>query len=584
MQNSMPSSQEVKAKRNPNNPLDLFQSLSELEASRRYKALDDNAKAETRSRVFDKYVLPFYAKRGIEPPSKEHWITGQFSSSDTEPFKHPMAKMYESDFFQTFGMAGAKGFLEWGEALRELNNRYNYHASYQGKTIHEKLQEKVDNWYIDNYNNDIAHKLGDILGRSSSDIPLYMAAGEITGAMKIPKFINSPYGKFLYRRLVSSTEGYLIAKGKGEENPLDTAKSFAIMGTAGEAIGAGFGAGLKVAGATTKYIRELLGIGGPRLVNEVIAHAASETAPGVAAETQRLAGLPKPLANPLADRIKQASREVLNDFAKAHYNGKLFHFLPQADKAKVLDAIAEETAKQARTVSTVDPKVAQSVIKADFTKQMQQNPALQQSMKLLGLQPDEVFKTTAEAVVERAGAKNGSSKVPAVMERLARGATKEGDKANAIALRVGAASVNSPEFLPNLLKMVETNFKLENPKHKLVFLWSIKDEFPKQVQNIIKQHMETEFPGMNARSYNNMAAKLDEHLSDLQTTGKLGERVFRSTNLGKAKTEWQKDLQDTADIMRVGKIVRNAPTQAQQATKDVAKRILRSKNYIKEAQ
>lgn len=456
-----------------------------------------------------------------------------------------MARLFESDTVSTFGVTGIKQLHELSKTADKFLDVMTLGMALPADKGHEQAESKIDNWLADHYNDSLGHKIGSMTGEQAGNLPAYILANGIVRGVIQPSQLQK-LGKpalFTAKRLMEAAEGYMAGKATGEKDASGTAIAFAGFGTAGAMLG-----------GARRYIGKLLGIGGPKLVAEVMARAATPVEEAVKT------------TNPLSERINQANREVLNAFSKAHYNGQLFHFLPKVEKEKVLDAIAQETVHQTKNIAASNPELVQKFVAKSVQKQMESSPVFKQSMDTLakgGLKPEDIVKSTTETVVKRARINTGEASTPAAMRKLV----------------VGAAKADSPEFLANMLKSVQTNFKIENPKHKLVFIWGIKDQLPKQLQTVLKQHMEHEFPGTNAHNWAKMVKALDEHVADLQTTGKLGERVFRSTSLSGQKTEWQKKMMDMADIIRTGKAVRNVP-EASKAVKAVVRNTIRAKDFI----
>jgi hypothetical protein len=276
--------------------------LIRLNANPEYQKLSTRGRILVRAKLYDDYVKPAYEKAGVKPPDQKAWLLGTtkaqieniapedyFESKSIQAAHDAIASglktgskilmagaaIARSEFNAQSGLAQwftNKMDPEWSGYLKEDQELMNKTLDRFSGSL--GLAANATNFYLENHpRKGFLASAPSWIGEQVALLPLYAAINPVTeagatvigsGAKAIapaveqavtgvmtgvktatPYFtqqlLESPIGRFVGRRLIDATTGFLGSKGTGDTNKeaVGNAASFAAFGAVAEGLGAG---------------------------------------------------------------------------------------------------------------------------------------------------------------------------------------------------------------------------------------------------------------------------------------------------------------------------------------------------------
>lgn len=484
----MTTSQKNKAGSN----LSVPEIIRRFETSPKYQALPPDKQNEVRGKLFDKYVAPYYKSKGV-PYTKEEFISRKFRTLGGPTLTEDITKGAVSA-----NLAAAKvtksvlGSFDW------LADKLNPKVKHNFAGVEQPLIDRANEYLTDHYSNSLRSRAADFVGEQVGQLPAYVGAGRVlslgTGLLKgLPATeklieVGGPKGKFLYDKLRTAADVYLgteLSGGSQQES-----RTSGITAGIGDAVLSMFG--------------RLLGIGGGKLVKQVIQAGASVGAENV--NTEKLSG-----------KLTRAGQKLI-------------------ENAGGLDKIPKTIEKSKNKIARSNKDIVELEAKAKLAK-VSQTPQFQKVATILNKHDKTlVEKHIASHVAEVEEARESASLGEPTLEQL-RNST------------VGAASSASLDFEENVSKSLK-NFPLvrkglegitfEDRGHKLLASLALltqqkSSKARDEIYFKIVQHLQKRYPNKSLPQLVEMGNQALNKIEALRKTGIAEEgqqvRFFRQSEL-----------------------------------------------------
>ena len=582
-------------------------------------------------KVYDKHVAPWYQKQLAASgapksvyriPTREEWLKEQ--SSPTKLRTSPEEASHE---YAVSAVKGATdlaitankfvGYMLGHNRLVDKSGPFNVDNTPTGfmDEAFRTLKYREEDYLADHQ----VRGIGDALLRGGFEmlpqLPLFNAAEAGLEGAGLTKEVMDTYKAA--KPLRAASVGFLtsLATGSNIKEAVGQGVGFAAFDVGGDALAKAGKAGLTRA---KSFLGRMLTLGGPKSIAAMaeagekwLAGRGGEEALKTKISTAASGGVPLKISDPLG----QAGANLLNAFAKDKF-GRLYNFLNKDQKLEVMRGLATYSAKEApveAVAQAVDNPQAKAVVtkvvQQDLQRQAQVSPEFKATLDSLAKIGINTSELVTEEATENAAVKSGRRSIPKVIQHLAKGTTDSAEKSKGILQYVndeakklgrpgpGAATINDPVFFENLRHLVGNNYKLESQHQQLVQLWGLRNEFPKDIQALIKYHMEQLYPpskGYSPRVYNQMVQNQEKLLSDVATglnkdvedIKKHGAKLFRSHDQaidplsGKTPNRFTRELEQKAEVARIKAKVKNHPDAKKAVTKTL--QVLRKHNIVKE--
>lgn len=545
--------------------------FAKLARDPKYQALSSEAKAETRGKLFDKYVVPYYRDKGV---NLDAGARDRFSKAGTGmPVEQPKAKYTDDDMYahlltqaakqdvklvrgayqgadkvegavekimthgggaSSIGL-GAKFHEWWGRegtsAYKELDKQEDMANAYLGKDYAQPLQVRALETPLR------------IIGSGSADLaanPQYLGATKIAGlaaegllgktAITDLLANRTTKEKLAYKSLKGAAEGYL-AGAMGGENETHREASGLMFGL-GEVAGAG-------AEGAIKFISKFNVWAGPARVEQAIKALYTVTPQHLEqADATKVTTLLMRATNKMRNEV--AVNLGFKDYADARANKA------QGKVATGLSTLLDQANKEA---PVHNPELvamqAQHDVKAWMSNPLGAEVAA--GLKQFGVDP-----VQAATVTTVKNAKVSAGDFSEIKGKISKDAITTVNRLLE-GLGPGAASVKEKDIFKAVTKLVETNIPMEDKAHTFTFMWGIKDSLPKEMHPVLLEGMKTLY-GPKPKVWDAAAKKLDAHMDKMIASGHIKPNdprgVFRSTKLTGLKTTWQKQLDEEVKAIR----------------------------------
>jgi hypothetical protein len=201
---------------------------------------------DVRSRLYDTRVSPFFIQKGLTPPDKEAFIeNGQWMGGALKPgagkdepwLKTAYAGFLSATLKNVRGLAidvphTVDSILQHGQATWKSENDKFVQAH---KAIDFPISV-LDTWLDNHDSHTFKSWSANMAGTGLADLPLFWASGGASEAIA-GRIAANGVSKFLTKRAVDFSEGYLYGLLKEDENPLYSGAGFAVGNTAFEFMG-----------------------------------------------------------------------------------------------------------------------------------------------------------------------------------------------------------------------------------------------------------------------------------------------------------------------------------------------------------
>ena len=588
-------SQEVPVKKTKPTPLEGFAKLAK---NPKYQAMSPKEKMETRGKLYDKYVVPYYKSKGatLPPEHREMFIRAGIQASPEQGASYSGDKTneYKTDILghlaAQVGKQGIKTLRGAGEAADRagdvisgilMSAGNSTIAGRLGGKLALRMREESVKWNkaLDEREDAVNKYLGSdfaqpltvrvaeapirAIGSAEKfmiENPEYLGAGKVVGlaadgvlgagALSDVLANGTLKQKMAYSALKGAAEGLLVGSYEGQ-------KGQELAGTSlffGEAEAAGpLAHELKQPGveAAKKFLSKLLVWGGPTRVEQALSAATGATAKQLEnADPQKL-----------TTKLTKATAKAVDDISQGlklpiQRDPKTGRFVSIRAKA---EGVAE-VLRQANAEAAVHNPELVELQAAHAVKESMKNPmgaGFVQGLQAMGFDPvKEATKTITESARIAAG------DFSQVKEKVRKGleeqteqmfsglgpeaaASKESDVIKGPG--PGAAASKKSDVIKDLASLVETNIPFQKKWQTLTFMWGVRKSLPKSAMRPLVQVMKDLY-GPDLKKWDIAATNLDLHLDKMIATGHITPHdmrgVFASTKLAAEapKTVWQKQL------------------------------------------
>lgn len=483
----------------------------------------------------------------------------------------------------------SKSFDTWFQREQGFNKR----------TLDRK-EDEFNTYLGSNYQNSFAVKAAEVPVRATGSVtamfarsPEYLAAPGATGigaegilgkAALTDLLANGTLvEKMAYKAIKGAADGYLIGASEGQtgDELHGTAIFFSALEGAGPAVSKiakpVFEAGKDIARSSLESVKKfggdsadgaiafmskLLAWGGPSRVEQAIKAVDKSTPEEIAkADPTKITGAVVKATALMRDEVAQ--KLGYKDYSAAKATGK-------SAQGKVAAGVAAIVKQANAEIAVHNPEVVHLKATKDV-KEWISNPLgakLASQLQQMGINP---IEATTETVVKNTRVAAGSidKEKKAILKAIGisldkgfestlfeadkKALDKASKKSVFTGLGPGAASINEPAVLGNLIKLVETNIPMQSKTHTLTFMWSIEKNLPQEARGALAQIMKDIY-GPNVKNWDKAAAKLDKHLDMMIKSGHVGgadkRGVFHSTKLSGEPTKWQGQLEDEVEQIR----------------------------------
>lgn len=572
-------SQEVPVKKTKPTPLEGFAKLAK---NPKYQAMSPEEKMETRGKLYDKYVVPYYKSKGatLPPEHREMFIRAGIQASPEQGASYSGDKTneYKTDILGHFtaqvGKQGIKTLRGAGEAADRagdvvsgilMSAGNSTIAGRLGGKLALRMREESVKWNkaLDEREDAVNKYLGSdfaqpltvrvaeapirAIGSAEKfmiENPEYLGAGKVVGlaadgvlgagALSDVLANGTLKQKMAYSALKGAAEGLLVGSYEGQ-------KGQELAGTSlffGEAEAAGpLAHELKQPGveAAKKFLSKLLVWGGPTRVEQALSAATGATAKQ----------LEKADPQKLTTKLTKATAKAVDDISQglklpSQRDPKTGRFVSTRAKA---EGVAE-VLRQANAEAAVHNPELVELQAAHAVKESMKNPmgaGFVQGLQAMGFDPvKEATKTITKSARIAAG---DFSQLKAKVRK----GLEEQTEQMFSGLGPGAASSKESDVIKNLVSLVETNIPFQKKWQTLTFMWGVHKSLPKSAMPPLVQVMKDLY-GPDLEKWDKAATKLDLHLDKMIATGHITPHdmrgVFASTKLaaGAHRTVWQKQL------------------------------------------
>lgn len=543
-------------------------------------------KMETKGKLYDKYVVPYYKSKGANLPAEhremfikagtglESTISGKAKGENTldqntgEFLQHMFATTGKQGVKveRAMGDAAYSGMhavmdaftsdKDWSKvpAAMEVAGKINKWIDKDEASGHAMLNQQEDQFNAflgDKYSKSLMVKAAELPIKAAGSFtatmarnPEYLAAPEVVGvgaegllgkgALNELMTTGSVKSQMAYRAIKGAAEGYLVGKTEGEKgsNLTGTAVLFGELEAAGPVV-KGLGSMVKESSSAQgaiKFLSKLAVWGGPSRVATTLEAAAKATDEQIA----------KADPNKITTKVVQAGKKVIDEVKAQVKQG------PQRDARGrfVAQGVKQVMAQANKEAAIHNPELVKLQVAKDV-KEWAANPMGSEFIKglqKLGIDP---IEANTEHVLKATKMLSGDTKVikATIINEIGKGVDKF------IGLGPGAASVNEADITQHLINLVETHIPMESKAQTLTFMWGIRENLPQEAQGALAEKMKHIY-GTKIKTWDAAAQRLDKHMDQMIASGHINpidkRGVFRSTKLTGKKTEWQNQLAEEA--------------------------------------
>lgn len=551
---------------------------------------------------YDKYVPQAMKNAGIDPPTKEEWLSRRNAQSQ---YDKSSAKPTESRLL-TGGTELMKGYAD---TVRIAGNLVKYTlgegapkaagfnpegaGSKYVRAVDKKIFEyadavtKVATDYESTFNtrHDPVSWLSNFAGRVLGDAPAYMAASEIGGGIKVAEAVPTLAEKAAVSKgmqvavhsLRNATEVMGVTKAEGHSN-LEVAE-------------AGIGALLLTAplhALALRFKSSQLAVGGEPFADKVANNASR-------GEDVPIKHSPEALVNPSDPDFRAAvkgeqelrekfAREFHPEKAEAAGDKSVWRNLSKGQRTKIVQHLDATNKQAAELMPLVNPEVQTTANLKTIVEAIKDNPMQAQRMqaiqKLTGLNPAEVLtKMQAKEVGQKTGLTSAAKTLEDSFSHSSAGDDIFGADRSKGARTVSNASLLNPklsteDFVKGTQKYLEDNPAtksgkdyFENPEHHLLWVANFSDT-SSQIKNRAFEILRKDFNLSREQAGNTKAGGwLANFRNDLARTGHLYTEgnIYRSTKNTQRRyaTKWQKEVlepeSEASDMKAIAAITKRHP-------------------------
>ncbi len=463
-------------------------------------------------------------------------------------------------------LAASDSFINDTTYEQELKNQQASHATSAFDTFVQRTQGKDEQWnkqHFDNKNikDNLIQGAGNLVGQS----PAFVLSEGILGKIGLDVLTSDTLlkgapaiAKVGSKLLYNAANGYLVGHFT-DDDPYKSAAGFAIGGAILEPF--------------QKYVGKLLGLGGQRLLSQMLGSAKKAIAEK-AVESEAPSAVVA-LAGSQKQKINAATIRMLNDLADGNYVRASKNV--QANAIKKLAKIAPELEDQ---LSVISPNTQVAVQHKDIMSQRKISPTFDKVMTNL----EKVSGTPAAKSLEEYNAiRTASAKI-----------IKDIVKVNKQV--PGAASTNSYEFEDNLSKQIDNRlskmglgkdkYAWEDRGHKLLFALNIlmtdnrvlgASKERNKLFDFTLKHLQQRYPEMTTPQLIEMSDNVWSKIENLHKVGLFkdegGNRIFRQSEFRPGQSPFSHEVELLQDAAKKDQIesgineLQNDPSNKEEGVK-----------------